>query len=256
MFNWFNKKVSLKKDTDIMSSVYNRKGLKLGSEIIVPTNFQCLIFHKGKQYSSLNEGKYKVDKKSLLELIEHQQRKNPKLKYIKCVCHYINTSSQKLELSYKKHSFIANFTISDVEKFTSLALLYSFKVDNESVIDLLNGVFRELLIYCKGDCNKISTNSLEDFGLTINYFSKSDKKSSIFNTSKKKDSSEKPNSTEQSLTENINSIEENQNNKITTTNEQPKQLNEPQITFPTCPKCNTTAKFNTTYCLKCGYKLQ
>ncbi|MBO5910532.1 MAG: hypothetical protein J6Q15_03385, partial [Clostridia bacterium] len=95
MFNWFKSKVELKKETSIMSSFYTKKGLKLGSEISVPNNFQCLIFHNDKCYNTLESGKYKMDKKTFNDLIERQQRRKSN-KYIKCVCHYVNLSPQKI----------------------------------------------------------------------------------------------------------------------------------------------------------------
>ena len=44
MFNFFKSKVELKKETSIVSSYHSKKGLKLGSEIIVPPNFELLVF--------------------------------------------------------------------------------------------------------------------------------------------------------------------------------------------------------------------
>ena len=146
MFNWFKSKVELKKHTDIMSSTHIKKGLKIGSDIIVGNNFECLVFYKGKCFNTLTEGKYKLDKKTFPELINAQQKFKFKTKYIKMVCHYINLLNQKLQLKFKKQQFEVDFNINDSFKFACLMLLHSYKVDNDYTLNMLNSMFYELLM--------------------------------------------------------------------------------------------------------------
>ena len=272
MFNLFKSKIELKNTNTIMSSFYISKGLKIGSEFIVPSNFEGLIFHRGKHYITFQSGKYKVDKENFADLFERQQKSKSKLKHIKCVCHYINTSPQKLEIRYKKQKFIVEFVIENPITFADFMLLYAYKVTNIYTQETLNDMFIELLIYNKGDHRQIKNNSLANFGITINSFAPLNNKVSIFN----KNSTKQENKV---LVNDINTLDsisdslQNDNNKQNDQNENIinkntsaqeddmknvnnlSQINQ-QSTFPACPKCNNIAKFNTTYCLKCGYKLQ
>lgn len=282
MFNWFKTKVELKNNKSIMSSFHNRKGIKLGSEIIIPQDFEGLIFYKEKHYNTLSCGKYKMDKSTFPEIIEKQQKAKSKLKYVKCVCHYISISSQKIEIRYKKQNFTIEFKISNPLSFTNLALLYTYKVDDDYIFTTLYDVFKELLIYVKGDYKQIKSSSLEKFGISIISFLPSNQKLSIFNTSNSDTSTENLNkvsifstqiSTQNnSIHPNLNKVdttqqiqsseiiqpspEDKSNQNSNTQNNELSEHCENKSIFPSCPKCNHTAKFNTTYCLRCGYKLQ
>jgi hypothetical protein len=261
MFNWFKSKVELKKDTSIMSSFHNKKGLKIGSEIVVPNNFECLIFHKGKCYNTLKSGKYKMDNTLFKDLIEHQKQKSKK-KYVKCVCHYINLSSQKFELKFKKQIYVIEFKIDNPSIFTPLALLYTYKVDNEYILNTLNDIFYELLLHHKGDYKQIKNDSLKDYGIKITTFIPNNNNKSIFNN----ENDTKSNNTSSILCNNNSSSQEQETNEIQETSSTKTKIetsqqdtkstpSNNQPTLPTCPKCNNIAKFNTTYCLRCGYKL-
>ena len=272
MFNWFKSKIELKNSASIMCSSHNKKGLKLGSEIIVPSNFECLIFHKGKCFNTLSEGKYKMDKKTFAELIEYQQRRKFKVKYIKCICHYVNISTQKLEIKFKKQKFIVDFVIAEPIKFANLALLYTCKVDDDYTLNILNDVFYELLTHVKGDYKQINQSSLNDYGINIASFAPQGTKASIFNTSSTQNDKNADNiSASNAQTETAETSLEQQNSDINKTSLHESDLDttakektspeasstpKPQQTFPACPKCNNVAKFNTTYCLRCGHKLQ
>ena len=254
MFNLFKKKIELKKDTDIMSSVNYTNGLKLGSEIIIPENFECLIFNKGKCYHTLNSGKYKVEQKILPDLISSQQKLKIKLKYVRCVCHYINKSNQKLEIKFKKQPFEISFAIKNSIKFAELILLYSYKVDNEYVLNTLADVFFELLSYNKGNYQQINSTNLEDYGIIINSFTPLTKSNSIFKSKTLKKEpivenippQQKIDNTPTVLKETIN---DNKSESTTSNLHTERSINR-------CPKCNNVAKFKTTYCLRCGHKLE
>ena len=258
MFNWFKKKIELKKDTDIMSSISNPNGLKLGSEIIVPDNFECLIFHKSKCYHTLTPGKYKIEQKIFPDLIISQQKSNSKLKYVKCVCHYINKSNQNLEIKFKKQKFEISFAINNSINFVELMLLYTYKVDNDYVLSTLKDIFHELLIYVKGDYKKINSATLNDYGITINNFSPIDKKETIFKSNSKNIDNIK-NGIDTTTSNNMqekNNKQLKQNLDIKQSNKEDQANKNSNPTLYTCPKCKNVAKFNTTYCLRCGYKIQ
>lgn len=274
MFNWFKSKIELKNEDSIMSSFYNPKGVKIGSEITVPQNFEGLIFNNGKHYMSLSSGKYKMDKDTFADLIKHQQKQKSKLKHIKFVCHYITTCKKQMEISFKKSKFLVEFHINNTITFANFLLLYNYKVDDDYVYHTLYDVFVELLLFKLGDYNKIEKDDLNAYGITINSFSPLNKKVSIFSNKTSNDNNleNKP-----SLVDNVNSSNNQQpnnttniatpsavspqNNPIDTALHDNKQQNISTPTqvapqFPVCPKCNHSAKFNTTYCLRCGYKLQ
>jgi membrane protease subunit (stomatin/prohibitin family) len=257
MFNWFKKKIELEKDTDTMSSVNYNNGLKLGSEIIVPENFECLIFNKGKCYHSINSGKYKVEPKVFPDLISSQQKLKIKLKYVRCVCHYINKSTQKLEIKFKKQPFEITFTINDSIKFAELILLYSYKVDNDYVMHTLTDMFCELLSYNKGNYKQINSTSLENFGIIINSFTPITKKDSIFK-SKSRNLIKEPCIDNTNQSQSVINSSANLNETKTNDKELPTSADTPSIKQSTnhCPNCNNTSKFKTTYCLHCGYKLE
>ncbi len=273
MFNWFKSKVELKKCSDIMSSSHIKKGLKIGSEIIVPNNFECLIFHKGKCFNSLTDGKYTMDNKTFAELINVQQKLKFKTKYIKLVCHYINLGNQKLVVKFKKQQFEIDFNINNSSKFASLILLHTFKVDNDYVLCMLKNVFHELVAYVKGDYKKITNSSLKDYGIVINNFSPLNNKTSILGSTKKTiqstfdktqcDHEQQKTEVEvlkqaDTLSANNNIVQQNPNNNQITmqSNDTGSTAEKPQSSYHICPKCNNTTKFNTTYCLRCGHKMQ
>lgn len=249
MFNLFKKKIELKNEKCIMSTVNNKKSFKIGSEIIVPDNFECLIYHKGKLYNTLTCGKHKLDKSTFATLIDTQQTAKFKNKYIKFISHYISISKQELVIKFKRQKFAINFHVDNSPKFAELMLLYTYKVDNDYAVSYLLDIFKELLIFHKGNYKSISNNSLTKYGIMIDSFLPISGKSSIFQNS----------STNQATIN--NTTLENNNLTTNTNNTSPSQAtinptpNLNQIKFPTCPKCGNSVKFKTTYCLRCGYKL-
>lgn len=256
MFNWFKSKVELKSNNSVMSSFYIKKGLKLGAEIVVPDNFECLVFHNSKHYTTLSSGKYKLEEKEFSTLIEKQHKNKKKLKYIKGVYHFVSTSFQKLEIKHKKQKYIIEFNITNSLNFVNFMLLYTFKVDNDYVLNTLNELFKEILAYHKHDYKKITKDSLINLGININNFYPSNKKVSILNSNqienseKLKVKEEEPSS--KMIEENKPNEEANETNAIK--NNENSTNNNSSIN--TCPRCGNIAKFNTTYCLKCGYKLE
>lgn len=273
MFNWFKSKIELKNEDSIMSSFYNAKGVKFGSEITIPQNFEGLIFNNGKHYMSLSSGKYKVDKDTFADLIKDQQKQKSKLKHIKFVCHYITTCKKQMEISFKKSKFLVDFHINNAIDFANFLLLYNYKVDNDYVYHTLYDMFIELLLFRLGDYNKIEKDDLKTYGITINSFSPLNKKVSIFSNKTTNDNNlenkpslvdavsssadQQPNPTTNVATPSATSQQNHQPDKISVETKQSNpttQASTPQ--FPVCPKCNHSAKFNTTYCLRCGYKLQ
>lgn len=272
MFNWFKNKVELKNNNSIMSSFFNRTGVKIGSELIVPTNFKALIYYNEKLFYTLDSGKHKIDKQDMSSLIDSQQRNKKKIKNIKFVCHYINTLHQNFELKLKKQTYLINFYVDDIIKFANFMLLYTFKVDSDYVFYNLQDIFGEILTYNNHDCSKISKTSLVDYGIIIESFAPAHQKTSIFNTTEynlPKQNSPINQSTftsTQSVEQNNNSsLNTNQVNILTQTqNSKPENNNQVDTLVKTnssnnlliCPNCKNISKFNTTYCLKCGYKLE
>lgn len=248
MFNLFKKKIELKNEKCIMSTFNNKKSFKIGSEIIVPDNFECLIYHKGKLYNTLTSGKYKLDKSTLPTLIDSQQGNKVKNKYIKFISHYISISKHELVVKFKKQKFAINFHVDNSSKFAELMLLYTYKVDNDYATSYLVDIFKELLIFHKSNYKSISTNSLSDYGIMIDSCVPINEKNSIFQNS----------TTNQATINNanINTTEISTANHISQSQPVPNSTpNINQIEFPKCPKCENLVKFKTTYCLRCGYKL-
>ena len=257
MFNWFKSKVELKKDSSIMTSSDHKKGLKLGSEIIVPSNFELLVFHKGKHYETLASGKYKVDKQLFPKLIKKQQSNNAKIKHVKCVLHYVNQSAQSMKIKFKKQTYVVEFKVSNSIDFALLMLLYTYKIDNEYALNTLNDILCELLLHHKGDYKQVLPTSLTNYGIEIISFSPINSKSSIFNeNSNDKESVASPttptnittNTNSSIALENTNTATVQQGISLTTSNNQVNEI--------ICPKCNHISKFKTTYCLRCGFKLE
>ena len=107
-------------------------------------------------------------------------------------------------------------------------------------------------MHLKGDYKQITSTSLSKYGITINSFAPKTSKVSIFSTNKQ--------STPQPKVEQFTTIQDQTTNttlntNTVTQNNQPPASESQNNKFPTCPKCNNIAKFNTTYCLRCGYKL-
>ena len=258
MFNWFKSKVELKNDKSIMSSFYSKGGVKLGSELVVPQNFKALIYYNEKLYYTLDAGKHKVDNANMASLVDAHKKTKKKLKNIKLVCHYINTTKQNMELTLKKKTYTIDFYIDNVNKFADLMLLYSYKVDNDYVYHTLYGMFIELLTYHSYDYKKINKTSLIDYGIVIESFVLDGKKASIFNNQNNTHHENnakiqqpipqeivQPTDKTQPIIESNQSINNTENLHTTSDTKQ----------THICPNCNNVSKFNTAYCLKCGYKL-
>lgn len=261
MFNWFKRKVELKDNKSIMSSVDNKKGLKIGSEISVPNNFECIIYSKNKFVTSLKNGKYKVDGTTFPSLINSQRNKRSKLKSIKFVAHYVSCSEHKIDIKIKKQKFTITFHIEDKIKFVELMLLYAYKVDNNYTVDYLSEVFYELLRHYNFDYKKVDLLHLKKYGIVITNISPSGNKSSIFNNEPFKDS------TNCQATSPIPSNMSTDTSDNTSTN-QPESVQASSQAVNTgtsnelaknnlyiCPKCGHSSKFSTTYCIRCGASL-
>ena len=258
MFNWFKRKVELKNENSIMASTYISSGVKVGSEIIVPSNFKCLIYNNGDYYFGLESGKHKVSNDKFERLIL-EQSKTKRKKYVKMVCHYVNLAPQTIVIKYKKQKYAVNFNISDTIDFANLLLLYTFKVDENYTLNTVTDIFVEGLAWVKGDYSKIDTEFFKAYGITINSFKPENKKDSIF--ASKSDLFHTPSQEKDVTTPAIPPIptptlQEQKQEANESPSTEPVKVNVPKIEFPQCPKCKNVTKFNTTYCLRCGYKLE
>lgn len=245
MFNWFKKKIELKNENCIMSSVCERRGTKLGSEVVVPNDFECLIYCKNKYYQTLSPGKYKIEKSLFPKLFTNNKKKTSKR--IKIVLHYVNKSNHKLEIIVKKIKYEIDFVIEDCIKFCTLMLLYNYKVDNDYVKSYLSEIFEELIKANHYNIGEIPQTALFDYGIKIIDLSNNNKKSSIFNSSANKTGDSQPRDTITPLDK------ENETNSIneTISKEEPVSSNN----IKCCPKCKYPIKFDTKYCLRCGHQL-
>lgn len=257
MFNWFKKKVEIKNEQSIMSSTYVKRGIKIGSSIVVPSNFKCLIFNNGKFYFGLESGSHKISNDKFDSLIVDQSKTKRK-KHVKMVCHYINLSPQSITIKYKKQNYVVKFNISDTLNFSNLMLLYTFKVDSDYTLNTLSDIFVEGLAWLNGDYSKINTDFFENYGITISSFKPENQKDLIFGDKKDLLLQNQPeeqittasNPTVAPLSNTQKSEIENIDNTKNTPTESPKAQS------IECPKCKNITKFNTTYCLRCGYKLE
>ena len=243
MFNWFKKKIELKNENSIMSSVCERRGTKLGSEVAVPNNFECLIYCKNKYYQTLSQGKYKIEKSLLPKLFANNKKKSSKR--IKIVLHYVNKSNHKLEIIVKKIKYEIGFIIDDCIKFCTLMLLYNYKVDNDYVKSYLREIFEELIKSYHCNIGEIPQTALFDYGIKIIDLS-NNKKSSIFDNSVNKTSDSQPQDTITPLDK------ESETDSI---NDSIKEEPVSDISIKCCPKCKYPVKFDTKYCLRCGHQL-
>lgn len=254
MFNWFKSKIELKNHNTIITSVDNKNGVKVGSEIIVPSGFECLIFSKNKYFSTLSEGKYKIEQKLLPNLFAKQQKRKSKIKKIRLVAHYISSANHTIEIKAKKQKYNIDFCINDKLKFINLMLLYSYKVDNTYASQYLAEIFYELLLHNKFNCKNITDSALGEYGIHINSFTTGKTKSSLFNNSSKPANtnivthSDNTTLNNETFEESKSAIEENSS----------KEESIPQKNIPSiysCPKCGHATKFKTTYCVRCGETL-
>lgn len=259
MFNWFKRKVELKNEDSIMSSTYVKHGVKVGSEIIVPNNFKCLVYNNGKYYFSLDSGKHKVSNDKFEPLILAQSKTRRK-KYVKMVCHYINLNPQTITIKYKKQNYIVKFNVSDTIDFANLLLLYTFKVDGDYATNTINDVFVEGLTWLNGDYSKFDAEFFKDYGITISSFKPENKKDSIFNNQDDLLIRNQPQERNTNLAKTQNTLpnipQEPAQEDKSVPNTEPTENDMPKVKFPECPKCKNVTRFNTTYCLRCGYKLE
>lgn len=265
MFNWFRKKIELKNDKSIMASVYQKGGVKIGSEIIVPGNYECLIYHNSKYYTTLTCGTHKVDTIILPKLIEKQLKRNAKLKRVKFVSHYICTSNQQVELKLKKEKYLIEFCVTSTYNFAELMLLYTYKVDDSYVYPYLQDLFAELIKSVHGDYKQITDTKLLTYGIKIINILPSSQKTSTFtplidlSNTGSQDAKNIPTYASTSTNEithdtNTTLNADTTKNTISTPSNNSAPTSTQQIS--TCPKCGQITKFTTSYCLRCGTKLE
>lgn len=221
MFNLFKKKIELKTTKSIMDSIHEKSGVKIGTKIQIPKNYECLIYHNSKYYATLLEGEYEITQSLLPELFK-KQNKNLKKKRIKFIAHYINISPQKIEIKIKKNKYIINFIIMNSQNFAEFILLYTYKTDQQYSYYSLKSVFEECLKSFSIDNVDNINKHLNKLGIKI--LNINSNTSSIFNNN-----------------ENVGDKNENIDNSNT---------------IPTCPNCHAVLKIDTVYCLNCGYKLK
>lgn len=265
MFNWFKSKVELKNEKCIMSSTDHKRGLKIGSEIIVPNNFECLIYNKSKLFNTLTAGKHALESVTFEKLIKHQQKNKSKLRRLKFVAHFVSLSAQQIEFRHKRSKYIVSFTITKSVDFAELMLLYAYKVDNAYVSSYLAEIFEELLIDSGCNESKIDGDALKDYGISIQSFKSSNPKTSVLSTPILKNddsqSNKNPAIEHQSSSSTVSQKAVVELSPAVQESDKQVEQNSARTTTkpsgpPPCPKCGNVCKFKTTYCLKCGHKLE
>ena len=272
MFNWFKNKIELKSENCLMHSQYERKGFKVNANIVVPNNFECLIYYNSKHYETLKPGTYSINEvsKKILSKIKKRVRR------VKLIPHFISKINQNIEIVYKKNKYTIIFVVDDTIKFAEFILLYNFKTDNSYTTECINDMFCEVLNYYNNDYKSIPSNALANLGINIISISPKGGKVSIFNTP----ASNQPQTSKQQLQHSDNTVniveydsansmekisDNQQSQQAISTNVQEEHndktddnVNNSTITHnhSTCPKCGNVVRFKTTYCLKCGYKLE
>ena len=255
MFNWFRKKIELKNNNAIANSIDYKHGIKLGSEISVPCEFECLIFSKGKYFTTLKDGKYKIDDKVLPKLIKAQQKNAKKPKAVKLVAHYISTRNHELQIIAKKQKYKIDFCIKSNLKFTELILTFNYKIDDTYVLNYLQEIFHELLLFNKFNCDKITNTALESYGIYINEFKPLNTKKSMFSSKNNAVIEETSLPVMPVLGQSSNTKDEIEQSVEQKQSEPPTPSTTPQAKLYTCPNCGQATKFKTTYCIKCGTPL-
>lgn len=257
MFNIFKKKIGLKSNNDLINSVDYKHGIKLGSEICVPNNFQCFIFSKGRLYATLGEGKHTIDKDLLPKLISTQQKKLKKIKKIKLIAHFISSSNHQLQIKAKKQKYDVNFCIKDTLKFLDLILTFCYKANNISTLNYLGEIFVELLAYNKFDYTTIQSSALDKYGIHINSFKPIGTKNSIFAPKEVDTKSQTTAQEADTSNQSTDYIAHEANSTMSAT-----KLETNAITNKTLPKqymchnCGHLTKFKATYCIRCGSTLE
>lgn len=243
MFNWFKKKIELKNENAIISSICERRGTKVDSEIIIPTNFEGLIYCRNKYYYTLSQGKHKFTPSLAPKLFAKRKKGKPQ-KRIKIVLHYINKDTQTIKISIKKQLYNIKFIIEDSVKFAELMLLYTYKPGHDYASQYLAEIFEDLMRENKFKINEIPQTSMLNYGIKIiEITSDSSTKlsKSIFdNTSDNKSEAITP----PNIVEHTH--EHEKDNIIPASHE----------TQNCCPKCKYPIKFATKYCLRCGYLIE
>ncbi len=260
MFNLFKKKVALKSSNVLINSIDYKHGIKLGSQISVPSNFECLIFSKGKFYTTLSEGKYIIDKDLLPQLVKRQQKQSKKIKKVKLIAHFVSNSNHQVQIKAKKQKYEVSFCIKDKLKFLDLLLTFTYKINDLYAINYLGEIFVELLTYNKFAHKAIQSSALDSHGICINSFNPMGTKNSIF-TSKEFES--KPLAAPEPKTSNITN-QTTDNYHINEPNDTPSaakaessySTHKSALKQYTCPHCGQSTKFKTSYCIKCGSTLQ
>lgn len=239
MFNIFKKKIELKNTHSLMESIFYHNGVKVDSEIIVPPNYKCLIYHNSKHYLTLDSGKHILTSSLAPNLFEKQTKNIKRHKSIRAVFHYIYLNEYEVKTTIKKKQYSFTIVITDIDKFAEFILLYNYKTDHTYTVSCIKDLFE----YCTKSAPSVENiciynNHLQKLGFKILKIHLSGS-SSIFETQNLYELPNKTQSSPPPITAETNTQINNQVNE----------------TLPKCPCCKNEIKFNTTYCLKCGYKL-
>ena len=253
MINIFKKKVELKNDKSLMHSHYEKKGLKLSSEIVVPDDFDCLIYHKGRLLTTVGSGSHKVDVVAR-QLIDKHPTTKRKLKYIKIIPHFVSKSPQQLDVKVKNNIYSFEFCVGNSALFAEYVLLYAYKVDHNYTLECVYNCLAELISYVHGQHNRIQPAHLSSLGIKIIEVNAKSNKKSIFNTFDGTISADKEMQTNKIAEVKPEAIITSNQNQLTAEPNQP--MPKQENAAPACPKCGNVTKFQAAYCLKCGHKLQ
>ena len=238
MFKLFKNKIELKNTRALMSSEVYQKGVKIGTEIIVPKSFKCLIYNNNKYFLTLPEGNHTVTNDNFGNIITSQSYKGKKAKRVRMIAHFVNISNQKLEIKLGNRNYLIEFCVNNPLQFAELMLLYTYKVDNVYCYSYLNEIFKDLLLYHNKNTSNINNNALEQYGINIVCLS----------------SNNKSNRQSTSILESTN-IKQNTKNTEVNTQSNSQQQNNKQSSGLSCPNCGNIMKFAVSYCLRCGHKL-
>lgn len=264
MFNLFKKKAIQSKDSSsFVESIINAQGAKLGTEINVSENYECLIYHNSKFYARLLSGKYKVETFLFPTLSQKQEKYIKSHKRIKFIAHFFSTKPHHLDVKIKNKIYGAEIQLKDCCKFAEFILLYKYRIDEKYALKYLAEIISELLL--KNNNHDVLNKKLGAIGvfcLNCEYIRQ--KHGSIFDNAQQFNvqtaiQPAPPIATiENIVQENKQAIPQASNSttvETTSSSSLDAQAQSSNESNTTCPKCGYKRKFNETFCLNCGHKL-
>lgn len=273
LFN-FNKKIKLKNTDEIMTTLIN-KNVKLETKIEIPDNYVGLVYYHDYFQFSLPAGTHTMHKDSFYQIVKKNEKKNKASKKptFNFNIHYVSLNDMEMEIAYQKKNksrqkvncvLAIKFKIDQAETFAKEILATSYRTTTDRTSRYLHDWFKQFAskvnfknITDKQKLIQSATKFFKNYGISILDVSlKTDAINRLYSDNSNDNSHENMEIASFSSSNNTSSLNDSQNNMLPNNSNNgslPQNVVQQNVRF--CPRCQSKLLDGSTYCLRCGFKV-